>query len=257
MTKSIIRPLFLVDLDDTLFQTPRKMKQEAKHIATTDKNGQAMSYMNATQLQFVEWLLACADVVPVTARSVEAYQRVHLPFKHGAICAHGAVILTHDNQVDNAWHQYMATTLAPYKERLLDVTNCLLKFSDKQQQSLRTWVVEEGGMAIYALAKHNDRHDEILAEAQYELLQSIDLTCFYCHRNGNNLAIIPKVLNKRYAVEEWLRREHLQHGTRPIIGLGDSVSDLGFLQLCDWWGTPQQGQLAQAIITKIQAEVGV
>ena len=138
MTKSIVRPLFLVDLDDTLFQTPRKMQQEPKHIATSDKHGQAMSYMNNTQLQFAEWLLASAEVVPVTARSVEAYQRVHLPFKHGAICAHGAVILTPDNQVDSDWHNYMATTLLAYKSRLLEIESFLLAISAKQQQSMRS-----------------------------------------------------------------------------------------------------------------------
>lgn len=253
----MIKPLFLVDLDDTLFQTPRKMQQQAKQMATTDKQGQAMSYMSATQWQFVQWLLAYADVVPVTARSVEAYQRVHLPFKHGAICAHGAVILNADNQVDKEWHDYMVTTLAAYTSRLSEIESYLLAMSAKQQHSLRAWIVEEAGMSIYAVAKHNNWHDDILAEAQHKLLQDIDLSDFYCHRNGNNLAIIPKVLNKRYAVEEWLRREHLQDGIRPIIGLGDSISDLGFLQLCDWWGTPQHGQLAQAIITQLHAESGV
>lgn len=79
------RPLVFVDLDDTLFQTARKMGDEPRFTATLDVDGQPNGFMNATQKSFVEWLLATSDVVPVTARSIEAYQRVQLPFAHGAV----------------------------------------------------------------------------------------------------------------------------------------------------------------------------
>lgn len=61
------------------------MSDEPCFTATLDVDGQPNGFMNATR-EAVEWLLATSDVVPVTARSIEAYQRVQLPFAHGAVC---------------------------------------------------------------------------------------------------------------------------------------------------------------------------
>jgi hypothetical protein len=70
------RPLVFVDLDDTLFQTARKMPEGvARAVATLDVNGQPNGFMTPVQQALVDWLLGSADVVPVTARSVEAYSR--------------------------------------------------------------------------------------------------------------------------------------------------------------------------------------
>ena len=61
----------------------------------------------------------------------------------------------------------------------------------------------------------------------------------YVHGNGNNLAFLPVTLQKREAVREWIRRDQAINGKRPLLGFGDSVSDLGFMAECDWWGTPK------------------
>ena len=67
---SINRPLVFVDLDDTLFQTARKMVEGTpRTIATLDVHRQPNGYMSPVQHSFINWLLASADVVPVTARS--------------------------------------------------------------------------------------------------------------------------------------------------------------------------------------------
>ena len=64
------RPLALVDLDDTLFQTARKMADgTSRHVATLDVDGQPNGYMSPIQQSFVLWLFSTADVVPVTART--------------------------------------------------------------------------------------------------------------------------------------------------------------------------------------------
>ena len=99
-----VKPLIFVDLDDTLFQTHRKSTPTPLHkIATTDKLGEPLSYMLPKQQIFVNWLLESAEVIPVTARSVEALQRVHIPFQHGAVCSHGGTILGANKQVDQEW----------------------------------------------------------------------------------------------------------------------------------------------------------
>ena len=55
-SSEIRTPLMLVDLDDTLFQTHRRITPEADFkMVTTDKQGQALAYMNPIQ-HFVQWL---------------------------------------------------------------------------------------------------------------------------------------------------------------------------------------------------------
>lgn len=258
MTNSITKPLFLIDLDDTILQTARKMSpEEARHVAALDKYGQPLSFTNNTQRAFIDWLLATADVVPVTARSVDAFKRVQLPFSQGAICVHGAVMLNADGDIDEVWHSHIKQQLEKYRASLNEIQRQIVEIGESLGLSLRTWIVEEEGIATYALAKHNNQGDEVLIAVENQLQQVMDLSDFYIHRNANNLAILPNSLHKKFAVQEWLRRDRQQHGERPVLGFGDSLSDMGFLQECHWWATPRQGQLAEHIYQSLKVKEGL
>lgn len=251
----MIKPLFLMDLDDTLLQTARKMPADMpRQVAALDKHGQPLSFTNPTQQLFIDWLLQCADVVPVTARSVDAFKRVQIPFRQGAICAHGAVILNAHGQRDEVWHQQMLNTLEPYRAALIQIQYTLDSIGYELGLTLRTWLVEEQSLSCYALVKQSGHHDAVLADVEQKLRQQSDLTDFYIHRNSNNLAILPKVLHKKFAVDYWLNLDQKQHGQRPILGFGDSLSDIDFLKICDWWATPKQGQLANAVYELLTEE---
>ena len=80
-----VKPLALVDLDDNLFQTARKMVETPTHIASRTESGGPSGYMTEVQKQFITWLLKTADVIPVTARSIEAFSRVEIPFSGPAV----------------------------------------------------------------------------------------------------------------------------------------------------------------------------
>jgi hypothetical protein len=251
------RPLVFTDLDDTLFQTARKMPADAvRHTATFDGSGEPNGYMSNIQKSFVTWLLANADVVPVTARSVEVCGRVDLPFSCGAICSHGGVILDANGQVDQDWHQRMTARLAPHQERLRELSWRTLEIGKKMGFSLRGWVVEEIGHAFYVVTKHNEKTDFVLQAVEAEVRRLGLLDGLYVHRNGNNLAFLPKELNKRWAVLEWIRRDRERHGERPILGFGDSLSDLAFMSECNWWATPNRGQIAAQITAEQLKELG-
>ncbi|MBC7544823.1 MAG: trehalose phosphatase [Candidatus Sericytochromatia bacterium] len=239
------RPLALVDLDDTLFQTGRHMADGPRHVATLDIHGAPMSYMTPVQKTFVDWLLTSTDVVPVTARSVEAYQRVQVPFAGPAVTTHGGVILDAHGMPDPAWQAHMARALAGYQDRLLSFVAILLRAAEPLGLSLRTWAVVENDLAMYVVAKQNGGDEARLTDFAATLPQFLSLDGFYLHLNNNNLAILPTPLTKRRAVDEILRRDRERWGERPVIGLGDSLSDLGFLDTCHWWGTPRTGQVAR------------
>jgi hydroxymethylpyrimidine pyrophosphatase-like HAD family hydrolase len=248
------RPLVLVDLDDTLFQTARKMAADSpRHTATLDVHGEPNGYMSPVQKSFVEWLLATTDVVPVTARSVEAYSRVQLPFVHGAICAHGGVMLTADNRLDPQWAAHMAAVLDVYQKRLPQLSAATLAIGDELGISLRGWVVEEEGLQHYVVTKHNEDDDSVLDRVLAVVQERGLLDGMHIHANGNNLAFLPHGLAKHLAVQEWLRRDLALNGERPVLGFGDSMTDLGFMSACHWWGTPARGQLAKAVEDKLHA----
>jgi len=239
------RPLVFVDLDDTLFQTARKMAPDAaRHVATTDANGQPNGFMSPVQQSFVAWLLANADVVPVTARSAAVFARVDIPFRSGAICSHGAVMLDGEGNLDAAWHARTCAALADYQARLPALSERTLQIGAENHVSLRGWVVEEFGLNAYAVTKHNELDDDVLGLVAVAVKEAGLLDGLYIHRNGNNLAFLPDPLNKRYAVQEWIRRDQEVNGERPILGFGDSLSDLAFMSECNWWATPNRGQIA-------------
>ncbi|MBU6956571.1 trehalose phosphatase [Pseudomonas sp. CVAP len=242
------RPLILIDLDDTLFQTARKMPQgSARHTATLDVEGQPNGYMSSVQKNFVEWLLASADVVPVTARSVEAYSRVKLPFVAGAVCSHGGVILQPDGALDRDWHGQMTDALAAYQNRLPALSAATLAIGEEMGFSLRGWVVEEQGLLNYVVTKHNESDDSVLQKVLVEVQARGLLDDMHIHGNGNNLAFLPNGLSKRLAVQELLRRDRVANGERPVLGFGDSVTDLGFMSECNFWATPSNSQLAKVV----------
>lgn len=242
------RPLVFVDLDDTLFQTARKMPEGSpRHVATLDIQGQPNGYMNPVQKAMVEWLLAHADVVPVTARSIEAYSRVQLPFQCGAVCSHGGVMLDADGQVDRDWHALMSETLAGVQQRLPALSEATLRAGERMGVSLRGWVVEEHGLCHYVVTKHNETDDAVLGRVLEQVRALELLDGMRVHANGNNLAFLPEGLSKRLAVQEWLRRDRALNGERPVLGFGDSLTDLGFMSECHWWATPARSQLSGAV----------
>jgi hypothetical protein len=239
-----VKPLLLTDLDDTLFQTARKMPPNAEKIpAATGLNGDTISFMHPWQHDFIQWALGCMSVIPVTARGVESFQRVHLPFQHEAVCVHGAAILTPVGTLDAEWHSHIQQQLAPYQQRLPLMLATALQTGESLGLSLRGWLEWVEDSAVYLVIKSNASRTEDLEQLLHTLQEIIDLQGFYIHMNGNNLALLPDAINKRAAVVEILRRHTAAHGRIPVFGMGDSVSDLGFMRLCDFAAFPPRSQL--------------
>lgn len=241
------KPLILVDLDDTLFQTYRRITPQADFQAvTTDQHGQNLSYMSPKQQQFVQWLWQNGKVIAVTARSPDALKRVRLDFRHGAICSHGGTIVDGDMQINQIYQNFMHDTLADYQAKFADVIDAL-QHTAQQFGSIRSWIVEEQGLKLYAVAKqnHTDAHTGLFLMDLYRALPTDLFADFYFHANGNNLAIIPKPMSKANAVDFYLKQILKIDENQFILGYGDSLSDLAFLTHCDWWGVPKTSQITR------------
>jgi len=256
---NVTKPYALMDLDDTLFQTQRKIDAwdiptaDAKHLvcATVNKKGEPLSFMSQRQATFVNWLFASTDLIVVTARDRSEIKRVKLPFNSWQVLTHGAVILTSDGALLSEWQQQMYQALAPIQDKLHQLTELLDRSSHDTEHAFNHLVLTphidyfhyDEELTIYLAIKHAQKDHQALADLAQQLPSLIpDFDAhFYIHVNANNLAILPHAVHKRHAVQ-FLMQHHLDH-QRPSFGFGDSLADLPFLQLLDWYGMPNHGQL--------------
>lgn len=266
----IIKPYALMDLDDTLFQTKRKIdtwglptsKDEDLVCATVNKQGEPLSFMSIRQANLFNWLLASTELIVVTARDRHEIKRVKLPFNSWQVLTHGAVILSANGKLLAAWQHHMYNKLAPLQDKLnqlSDLFSSHSKHSDSQlvftphSDSFNSSIddsVSSSELTIYLAIKHAQKNHQALIDLAAKLpslIRDFD-EYFYVHVNANNLAILPHVVHKHHAVQ-FLLEQHLE-SLRPSFGFGDSLADLPFLQLLDWYGMPNHGQLHEQFDTK-------
>lgn len=255
----LIKPYTLMDLDDTLFQTQRKIDTwglptaEANNLvcASINKQGEPLSFMTQRQASFFNWLLASTELIVVTARDRDEIKRVKLPFASWQVLTHGAIILDQDGELQAQWQQHMYNELAPLQNKLNQLSQLFAKHSSNDNSHLKFTPhtdtfndsSDDEALIIYLAIKHAKKDHQALVALAVQLpnlIRDFD-EHFYVHVNANNLAILPHVVHKRHAVE-FLLVQHLDN-TRPSFGFGDSLADLPFLQLLDWYGMPNHGQL--------------
>lgn len=232
-------PLILSDLDDSLFQTRDKCPPSSASLKPMSHlvDGSPSGFATLMQQHFLNWL-SVGDVVPVTARGREVLARVAIG-QAPAIAANGGCILRADGTLDRDWHAHLvaeagkAATVGDVYHALTDHL-CPTRY--------RHWTVEENGLPLYVVIKSNDRDAAALALLETELAATRPAG-WRCHRNGNNLAYLPPWLGKRHAVRYVIAEIRTITPDRPVIGIGDSLSDVGFMDLCDYAMAPTRSQL--------------
>ncbi|AOR57338.1 hypothetical protein [Pectobacterium parmentieri] len=251
------KPVIFSDLDDTLFQTRRKMVNELAlepyRTGALDPSLTPRSFMTEEQAMLVDWMLEYAELIPVTARGTEEIARVTIPFRSWAVTTHGAVILTPEGEPEPVWKAQILTALAPYAEQLHTMQHGITALM--ADRNINGWArinYEYGKTPIYLVMKHRDstKIEELYTIAD-EIEQRYPTQGFYLHRNSNNVAWLPEPVEKGRAVTYLLNKLRAERGTFPVIGLGDSLSDHRFMTLCTWYGLPRQSQFAEAIARRI------
>jgi hypothetical protein len=245
-----VRALALVDLDDTIFQTLRKcppdVAQDRLVALGFGRDGAPLSYATPTQMNFLRWLSETTLLIPVTARSRDALERVRIDWE-SAICAHGGMIVAANGLSDPAWRARIETQAALHRDDLLRLEARVRSEVNGKPMSIR--ILEEEGTALYLLIKHPDADIEALDRVIDAVVGQVP-EGWTIHRNGNNAALLPPFLGKQHAVAYLLQELRERHPERPIIGIGDSLTDAPFLGLCDFAMMPTGSQLAAATLLK-------
>lgn len=250
-----MKKFLFVDLDDTLFQTPGKCTGEADlHPAAYLKDGSACSFTTPRQRAFFALMDREMTLIPATARNRDALSRVDLAFSSYAIIDYGGVVLEPGGALDSVWIETMRSDMARALNGLKEAMERIDQYSARAGLKGRARLIEDYATPFYIVVKDPDKQAERLERIEREALAPWIATAgqdFYLHRNGNNLAVLPKTLNKARAVNYLRQRLQAEHGDILTLGMGDSQSDARFMAACDYAIVPNGTQLAALTVAAL------
>lgn len=230
-------PIVFTDLDDTLFQTARKMSFRPEIKVSHAENGSHSFMMESQQVMF-EWLNKTTCLIPVTARSTSALARCSLSFKSYQVASNGATILKPGGDVDLNWKARTDMISDKYKAELHDLNN-MVHHSFNASGKFRHWIVRENEKPIYFCVKSNG--DSSWLDDIEQSMKDDKYSGLLMHRNGNNLSMTPKLISKKVAVD--YLKDALPSSGVPIWGMGDSMTDLPFMESCQMMVIPTGSQV--------------
>ncbi|MBN8662430.1 MAG: hypothetical protein J0M35_18820 [Candidatus Obscuribacter phosphatis] len=246
----------IADLDGSVFDSGGKSWGDEPQAVAMNSHGKVSSVMNRQQRLLLSMLTAGdLTVIPNTARDLDSFKRVQLPFTDYAILSFGAVILQPPapgrdfGQPDPEWDAFIRPQ-AQELSRELDYVLSLMQ-SNAERLGLAACVrIEELGdigMRLYANAKDKSPEQEGLTLLQEACLSHLPAG-WWVHRNGHNLAFLPPYLGKDKALTWFLRhRADPARAAGLLIGLGDSASDLPFMGDCHYALVPKRSSVAAAL----------
>jgi len=250
-----LKKFLFIDLDDTLFQTIGKCAEiEHLHPAAYLKDGSACSFMTKRQRAFFELMRAEMTLIPATARNSDALSRVDLPFTSYSIINYGGVVLEPGGVVDDSWLEIMRGDMELAKVGLKSLVKIIDEYSCLKGLKGRARLIEDFSIPFYIVVKDPNKVTENLEMLERDIVLPWINTIgqdYFIHRNGNNLAVLPKTLNKARAVAYLRKRLESEYGEIMTLGMGDSKSDARFMSECDYAIIPSGTQLALQIMTAI------
>jgi hydroxymethylpyrimidine pyrophosphatase-like HAD family hydrolase len=250
----VISAVALVDLDDTLFQTRRKCPADVPFSELTPyaytADGAAMSFATPKQMALIRWLEASTYLIVVTARSTDALTRTRINFCRAVVAHGGGIIDHHPNapQPDALYRAEWRDTLRLGLQRpaLEAIIQDIEGEAARLKLGVRARIIAEDEMPLYVVVKHvlPDGNDPELHAACEPSIARLPAG-WTAHVNGNNVAFLPPGLGKAIAVDWLMSKLGHELAGLPVIGIGDSLTDAGFMGLCDLAITPTRSQLWQ------------
>ncbi len=248
--------LWLVtDLDDTWVKTARKIADISLCTnVMSEKAPYEATYLHPKALKL--WHLfqnVDTRVIPVTGRSWASASAwiIHqiMPWQQGGIFSHGACIKDFTGHTDLAWKALVHEKLHdPVNQKALEHWHqCLMNSGwnnniDRRLVALKTedddvlgWVAKAKSME----AEH-DLKDHVDVWKEFAL--ALNLQVFH---QRNHITVMPKGISKVEAFAYW--KSTYSKESDCFIGFGDSVQDIPFMAICDWWMTPSGSDISTAL----------
>ena len=234
------RIVIFLDLDDTILQTAPKCPPDQSLIpAAFNRSGEVLSFMTPAQQCLFECWRDQAIVIPVTGRTDSALERVAIPFTSWRITHHGAVVRQPDGLLPAWWQEEIRPLLDAARYPLTALADQLMRGAITGGYRVSTHVLDD---CLTYLSVKADDDGLALIELQTRLVETGLPSELALHCNGHNLAIMVKGAQKHDAVRR-VAAELDRNGPLVTIGAGDSLTDLPFMQGCDFALTPKASQI--------------
>ncbi|MFT5707215.1 MAG: hydroxymethylpyrimidine pyrophosphatase-like HAD family hydrolase [Oceanospirillaceae bacterium] len=235
--------VFFSDIDDSLIQTKRKCLDEPVLTTTAvDKEGLAASFSTPAQQLLIN---LCNEhiFIPVTGRNKAALDRVSIAHSSFQVIDHGAIVLNAQGELDKGWLNILADQTAQWRPVLTDYVDQVQQVISEQKLALRCRIISDFGIACYISIKGEQADLTKLAQIS-ERFSTLDENA-RVHINGDNMALLPPYACKKSAVN-YLKQHFLADNQQTLfVGIGDSDSDLAFMQACHFQMIPQKSQISE------------
>lgn len=208
---------FYTDLDNTILYSYKHDIGPYK-ICVEHYQGRQVSYVTPKTHALLQQLNETISIVPTTTRTVEQYNRIHLPEfspRHALVC-NGGILLT-DGKEDTEWYERSLKLVSVCKEAL--------KYGERllEQDNNRCFEVRNiKGLFIFT------KSEKPFASVE-RLRANLDKEIVDIFSNGLKVYIVPKVLNKGTAVMRFQKK----HPLDCVIAAGDSEFDIPMLNCAD------------------------
>ncbi|XKH58724.1 hypothetical protein LG290_08320 [Halomonas sediminis] len=201
-----------------------------------------MSYQTSTQRALWALIQRADIIVPVTGRTSYAIDRVTLPLTGKyRIASHRALVLQ-EGALASAWHDVIAPQLPAARKTLEAAARALgYAFAALDEPVPPTCrVLEDMEVPVYLSIKASGTLSPKAHAACVLVAADYGLTL---HANARNAALRPAYTCKAAACRFVLGQLIERQPEDTVIGLGDSLSDLGFMGVSDFAMAPTDSQL--------------
>lgn len=238
-----------VDIDDNLCHTTKKFRKYVGEESAvgqpcvSDPSGKVLSYRSAKQESFLNLLTAGSTVVPITGRSSKKYRQVQLGFSGYAIVSFGGIILEPDGYPEPNWFSRIKSKSEAEAENLQALFQYIV--NNRVSELVEPTIISDFGLNLFLKVQHAASEQSEL-DATAELIREIAPSNWTIHLNENQLCAYPEFLDKSLAARYYL--EELAGSYSLVLGSGDSLTDVGFMSVCDFMLAPTRSQIFDTVL---------